>query len=261
MATRQHKVFARAPTDNRKDQQAQGQVVSPPAAAKRWVLDVSPDQAAPAGWAHLSVRPDFNAAQTLMRSQELTGNKQTELTPLIRALREHGERAHANDMRHAETMLVAQATTLDGLFAMLAQRSMRNLQEGSFEVGESYMRLAFRAQAQSRATLETLGQLKNPPVVIARQANVAQQQVNNFRAGEIDSRSNELLGSANEPLDGGATSKTTRSYSALAPVAKLDGTANDRGKVDLVSKRLQGRAKRRASRVAAAAARDGEVTE
>jgi hypothetical protein len=43
------------------------------------------------------------------------------------------------------------------------------------------MRLALKAQSQCRATLEALANIKNPPVVIARQANFAAgpQQVNN----------------------------------------------------------------------------------
>jgi len=50
---------------------------------------------------------------------------------------------------------------------------------------ETYLRLALKAQAQSRATLETLAAIKNPPVVFARQANInhgGQQQVNNGTA-------------------------------------------------------------------------------
>jgi hypothetical protein len=43
------------------------------------------------------------------------------------------------------------------------------------------MRVALKAQNQCRMTVETLGTIKNPPVVFARQANIAQgpQQVNN----------------------------------------------------------------------------------
>ena len=46
---------------------------------------------------------------------------------------------------------------------------------------DRYMRLALKAQGQCRATLETLATIKNPLVVFARQANIAQgpQQVNN----------------------------------------------------------------------------------
>ena len=46
---------------------------------------------------------------------------------------------------------------------------------------ESFLRMSLKAQNQCRMTLETLATIKNPPVVFARQANVAQQQqqVNN----------------------------------------------------------------------------------
>ena len=61
------------------------------------------------------------------------------------------------------------------------------------------MRLALKAQAQCRATIETLAAMKNPPVVIARQANISNgpQQVNNGeptrRAEKSDNRPNGLL--------------------------------------------------------------------
>jgi hypothetical protein len=35
------------------------------------------------------------------------------------------------------------------------------------------MHLALKAQGQCRATLETLATIKSPPMVIARQANIA----------------------------------------------------------------------------------------
>ena len=47
---------------------------------------------------------------------------------------------------------------------------------------ESYLRLALKAQAQSRATVEALAEMKNPhPVSFVKQANIAHgnQQVNN----------------------------------------------------------------------------------
>ena len=44
-----------------------------------------------------------------------------------------------------------------------------------------YLRVALKAQAQCRATLETLAEMKQPPTLLARQANIAHgpQQVNN----------------------------------------------------------------------------------
>jgi hypothetical protein len=67
---------------------------------------------------------------------------------------------------------------------------------------EIYMRLAFKAQAQARATVETLHEMKHPkPVSFVQQANIAHgpQQVNNGQlradahAREIENKPNELL--------------------------------------------------------------------
>lgn len=63
------------------------------------------------------------------------------------------------------------------MFNNLAQRS--NKQDYMKQM-ETYLRLALKAQAQARATVEALALLKNPQPYI-RQANIAQgnQQVNN----------------------------------------------------------------------------------
>ena len=59
--------------------------------------------------------------------------------------------------------------------------------------------MAFRAQNQCRMTLETLANIKNPPVVFAKQANISQghQQINNCvpasRAEENKNQQNKLL--------------------------------------------------------------------
>jgi hypothetical protein len=66
------------------------------------------------------------------------------------------------------------------------------------------MRIALRAQAQCRATLETLAMIKNPPVVYARQANIAngpqhvkngglsRSPVNEIQQTKLSGESNEL---------------------------------------------------------------------
>ena len=58
---------------------------------------------------------------------------------------------------------------------------------------ERYMRLALKAQAQSRATAETLHEMKYPkPVAFVQQANIANgpQQVN---IGQTRPRAREIL--------------------------------------------------------------------
>jgi hypothetical protein len=68
---------------------------------------------------------------------------------------------------------------------------------------ERYMRLALKAQAQCRATIETLAALKSPPVVYARQANVAgQQQVNNYASAGSNAHADKTEAAPNELLDG-----------------------------------------------------------
>ena len=56
---------------------------------------------------------------------------------------------------------------------------------------ETYLRLALKAQAQCRATVEALAEIKNPrPVAFVKQANIAQgpQQVNNRIESGADPR-------------------------------------------------------------------------
>jgi len=111
------------------------------------------------------------------------------------------------DTKRIEAMLFAQATALQTIFTSLARRA--HSQEYVKHL-ETFLRLALKAQSQSRATLETLATIKAGPAIFARQANIAHgpQQVNNgvlrperagARAGETDSAKTELLGRAETP--------------------------------------------------------------
>ncbi len=105
------------------------------------------------------------------------------ITDMVAALRTHGEAVNRGDLQAAERMLNAQAVALNAMFGELARRAALNM---GTHIGatETYLRLALKAQSQSRATVETLAAIKNPPVVFARQANIAHgpQQVNNGTA-------------------------------------------------------------------------------
>ncbi|MFN0129104.1 MAG: hypothetical protein ACKV19_20730, partial [Verrucomicrobiales bacterium] len=72
-----------------------------------------------------------------------------------------------------ERLAESQAKTLDCLFHRLVSVAFCNLQKPHFE---PLLRLAFRAQAQSARTLETIAALRNP-AVFAKQVNIGQQQV------------------------------------------------------------------------------------
>ena len=103
-----------------------------------------------------------------------------------------------------------------------------------------FTRLAFKAQAQCRATIETLALLKNPsPAVFARQANIAHgpQQVNNAgpqarpesqasRAENQESDQIKLLEAPDERLDLATTKATGEGHQAMATVGKIDRTSD-----------------------------------
>jgi len=105
---------------------------------------------------------------------------ETDLGALIGELQKQSRRVHDNDLRRAESMLITQAHALDAIFNELARRSAMNMGE-YLDATERYMRLALKAQNQCRATLETLATVKNPPVLFAKQGNIANgpQQINN----------------------------------------------------------------------------------
>ena len=119
-------------------------------------------------------------------------------------LRQQIEEVKTGNLASAERALVVQANTLDAIFNEMARRAAVNMGEhlGATEI---YMRLALKAQNQCRTTLETLATIKNPPVIIAKQANVTTgpQQVNNgvavhVHASETRNLPTELSGAAHE---------------------------------------------------------------
>lgn len=155
------------------------------------------------------------------------------LTGCMHALKSTAEAMNAGDLGAAVTMLAAQAVALNAMFGELARRANLNMGE-HLGATETYMRLAMKAQGQCRATLETLAAIKNPPVVVARQANInngGQQQVNNgaatppapvARAEKQGAAPTELLeGDHGQRVDTRAASTAGRADPAVAAVGAL----------------------------------------
>lgn len=154
------------------------------------------------------------------------------ITETFRALRDRADAMSRGDLSGAEALLAAQASSLNAIFAEMARRAASNMGE-YLGATETYLRLALKAQAQSRATLETLAAIKAGPVVIARQANIAHgpQQVNNGDSRPVradagaensESAQNGLLGASNgERLDTGTTSEAVGSNPALAALDQI----------------------------------------
>ncbi len=152
------------------------------------------------------------------------------LTDVVGELKAKTQAVHSGDLREAESILIAQATALNTLFAELARRAALNLGE-HIGAAETYLKLALRAQSQCRATLESLAGIKNPPVIFAKQANIAHgpQQVNNGVASEPTrveknvNPPNELLGNDHgKRLDTGTASTASIGDPFMATVGTLD---------------------------------------
>lgn len=134
--------------------------------------------------------PEVRAASAIRRfaKPELG---EIDLMALIGDLKTQSTKVNASDMSRVESILVNQAHTLDVMFSELARRA--HIQMGErIEAMEVYLRMAFKAQNQSRATLQTLAELKFPrQATFVKQANIANgpQQVNNDVARPADQSS------------------------------------------------------------------------
>ena len=102
-----------------------------------------------------------------------------DLADLVDDLRERIKKVQGGDMQPVEAMLFGQAMTLETIFTSLARRATSQEYLKQFQ---AYLGMALKAQAQCRATLEALAEIKNPrPMAFVKQANISggHQQVNN----------------------------------------------------------------------------------
>jgi hypothetical protein len=81
------------------------------------------------------------------------------------------EKVRTGDLSLLGDLYVAQALTLDGIFTEMARRAAVNMGQ-SLVPTEIYMRLALKAQAQSRATLDALAKLHQPREQTVRHVHV-----------------------------------------------------------------------------------------
>lgn len=158
----------------------------------------------------------------------------TDLTETTSVMQEKVGKVNMGDLTELEATLTAQSVTLDTMFNELARRAVLNMGE-HLSATETYMRLALKAQSQCARTIEVLAAMKNPPVVYAKQANIAHgnQQVNNGsnqsnthadahpHTGRIINQPNELLEVhyGGKTMDNRATQTTIPKDKAMATVA------------------------------------------
>ena len=87
------------------------------------------------------------------------------------AITEVADKAAKGDLAFASRLLAAQAVTLDNVFAEMVRRMSLNMGE-YLGATETYARIALKAQANSRATLEALTKLHQPREQTVRHVHV-----------------------------------------------------------------------------------------
>lgn len=169
--------------------------------------------------ARIVTSPECLSASVLTICQNIDQSQINEMTD---ELRKQTSAVHGNDLTRIESMLSAQAHTLDGLFARLATNALTSTDLNKLE---RYMKLALKAQSQSRATLQTLAEMKAPKqIAFVRQANIGNQvHVNNdnspsrSRTEKIKKEPSEVLEIKHgERLDAREAGSASRNDSAMA---------------------------------------------
>ena len=180
------------------------------------------------------ISPEFSAATVVVAcSKSSTIDQQT----LMEQLRAQHAALALDNLVQAQNMLMSQAVALQAIFTTLATQAMTS---SIPEQIQNMLGLALRAQSGSRATLQALGELKNPrQATFVRQANFAQggpqQVVNNGIAPartqeEIAISTNKLTGASNELLeDTRAPGQAITGYPIVATVEKVHRTQVRRG--------------------------------
>ena len=151
-----------------------------------------------------------------------------DFTEAVAVMKEKSGKIIAGDLSELESTLSAQVVSLNAIFNTLASRSMRCDYLNQMETN---LRLALKAQGQCARTAEILATIKNPPIVYAKQANIAQghQQINNGDQSAAHTRktknsANELLSEDNHAaLDTGRAIETGRINQEVAAVEIFDG--------------------------------------
>lgn len=156
-------------------------------------------------------------------------------------LAEEIQRAMKGDLSLASRIFTSQAISLDALFTDMARRSGNNI--GHYpDAADRYMRLALKAQAACRSTLEALARLHQPREQTVKHVHVndggqavVADQFHHHAGGQRNAKSNE------QPHATG-TDATCKGTSVLRHDAQGKGVpiARDQGREALPDARGQG---------------------
>ena len=130
-----------------------------------------------------AIHAGTNAAIVVHAFQGNLLGSDASLDGLVDGLKASMSRSNDGDLSTLEAMLIGQATALQSIFTSLALRAQAQTSQRNLE---AFLGLALKAQAQSRATITALVDLKHPrQAMFVKQANIAHgpQQVNNGVVG------------------------------------------------------------------------------
>jgi hypothetical protein len=142
-------------------------------------LPMAPTETEQQGKGRAALLPTVNAASVIQSYQANVMGADVDLTAMVDGLRDTIKEVKGGDLSRLEAMLISQATALQTLFTSLARRAAHQEQMRHID---AFTSLALKAQAQSRATISALVDLKYPrQATFVKQANIAHgpQQVNN----------------------------------------------------------------------------------
>jgi len=141
--------------------------------------DASAFEFTPIQKGQLAISSELHGAAVMQGYQKNILGGDVDLQELVKGIKESCDQVQGGDLHRMEAMLIGQATALQSIFTDLARKAQAQTYLKHFE---TYLGLALKAQAQSRATITALGELKNPRhATFVKQANIAHgpQQVNN----------------------------------------------------------------------------------
>lgn len=195
-----------------------------------------------------AIDPSINAVLALDAYKGNVTGDNVDTAEMVMCLRSTIQEIQKGDLSTLEAMLVSQATALQTMFTSIARRAANQQQLKHHSV---LMGLALKAQAQSRATITALIDLKYPrQATFIQQANVSHgaQQVNNntptcnssAHAREINQDQTKLLEvdhHGGTSVDGGTTAASARGNQAVEAVGTLNRPTKRRRKGKGVTER------------------------
>ena len=208
-----------------------GKQATPPRDPQTLPIEGKEGDSMPVAKAKAATKASINAVMVVNAYQGNIMGKDVDLGELMGEMQTKFKEVNDGDLSSLEAMLVGQATALQTMFTSLAMRATS--QEYLKQYG-LYMTLALKAQAQSRATISALVDLKYPKqaATFVKQANIANgpQQVNNGQsaaaapslAGDFQTEPNKLLeANHGQRLDIGAQAAAGRANQRVDAVGAV----------------------------------------